>query len=218
MEKLKQTLNKTINSLKNLKLYKQWYFWSSCAIIIFVICVISTVYSSSLKQLDNTSNKVSKQLATPTPSIIPTIKPTDEPDITNENSTENTDTPPTITQSTPVPTNKQIETKTTPQPTPVSSSNQSLNNSKPAPTPTPVTTPVTTPVSTPKPTTPPSTKSPTPSNQHVTVENNKIEGVWIGETGNKYHNKNCRTLKGNKYEISLEEAKAQGREPCKVCR
>lgn len=41
--------------------------------------------------------------------------------------------------------------------------------------------------------------------------------VWIGETGTKYHKENCRTLKGNKYQITLEEAKAQGREACKVC-
>lgn len=41
--------------------------------------------------------------------------------------------------------------------------------------------------------------------------------VWIGETGTKYHRSYCRTLKGNKYEITLSQAKNQGREPCKVC-
>lgn len=41
--------------------------------------------------------------------------------------------------------------------------------------------------------------------------------VWIGETGTKYHSKDCRTLRGNKYEITLDEAKAQGRTPCGVC-
>ncbi|MCC8160827.1 MAG: hypothetical protein LIO53_05905 [Oscillospiraceae bacterium] len=41
--------------------------------------------------------------------------------------------------------------------------------------------------------------------------------VWIGETGTKYHKENCRTLRGNKYQITLDEALAQGREACKVC-
>lgn len=41
--------------------------------------------------------------------------------------------------------------------------------------------------------------------------------VWIGDTGTKYHHQYCRTLKGNKYQITLEEAKAQGRTACKVC-
>ncbi len=41
--------------------------------------------------------------------------------------------------------------------------------------------------------------------------------VWIGDTGTKYHDENCRTLRGNKYQITLEKAKAQGRTACKVC-
>ena len=41
--------------------------------------------------------------------------------------------------------------------------------------------------------------------------------VWIGDTGTKYHRKDCRTLRGNKYQITLDEAKAQGRTACKVC-
>ena len=43
------------------------------------------------------------------------------------------------------------------------------------------------------------------------------ETVWVGDTGTKYHYKNCRTLRCNKHEITLKEAKAQGREACKVC-
>lgn len=57
-----------------------------------------------------------------------------------------------------------------------------------------------------------------PSNNYVEVHNDTTEEtVWIGETGTKYHHNNCRTLRDNKYEITLQEALNQGREPCKVC-
>ena len=59
-----------------------------------------------------------------------------------------------------------------------------------------------------------------PAATHIVVEApSGITGVtvWIGETGAKYHRQDCRTLKGNKYEITLKEAQSQGREPCKVC-
>ncbi|MDO5398960.1 MAG: copper amine oxidase N-terminal domain-containing protein [bacterium] len=46
---------------------------------------------------------------------------------------------------------------------------------------------------------------------------NNSEMVWIGETGNKYHFEDCRTLKGNKYQITMDEAIAQGRTSCGVC-
>ena len=42
--------------------------------------------------------------------------------------------------------------------------------------------------------------------------------VYIGKTGTKYHRQGCRTLKGNGSPISLSEAKAQGREACKICK
>lgn len=41
--------------------------------------------------------------------------------------------------------------------------------------------------------------------------------VWVGETGTKYHNQDCRTLKGKGHQITLQQAQAEGREPCKVC-
>lgn len=50
-----------------------------------------------------------------------------------------------------------------------------------------------------------------------TTSVNNSEMVWIGETGNKYHFEDCRTLKGNKYQITLEEALAQGKTSCGVC-
>lgn len=44
------------------------------------------------------------------------------------------------------------------------------------------------------------------------------ETVWVGKTGTKYHRQSCRTLKGKGHKITLKEALAEGREPCKVCK
>lgn len=46
---------------------------------------------------------------------------------------------------------------------------------------------------------------------------NNEEIVYITKTGSKYHRGDCRYLKSSKIPISLEEAKADGYEPCKVC-
>lgn len=51
----------------------------------------------------------------------------------------------------------------------------------------------------------------------VEAKDQSEEMVWIGETGTKYHYEHCPTLKGNKYQITLKEAQAQGRTACKVC-
>jgi len=48
-------------------------------------------------------------------------------------------------------------------------------------------------------------------------ETDKVEEVYITNTGKKYHRSNCRYLKESKIPISLKEAKSQGYEPCKVC-
>lgn len=40
--------------------------------------------------------------------------------------------------------------------------------------------------------------------------------VHITNTGSKYHNAGCRTLKSD-IEVTLEDAKARGLEPCKIC-
>lgn len=40
--------------------------------------------------------------------------------------------------------------------------------------------------------------------------------VHITDTGSKYHNAGCRTLKSD-HEVTLEKAKSMGLEPCKVC-
>ena len=41
--------------------------------------------------------------------------------------------------------------------------------------------------------------------------------VWVGKTGTKYHNQWCGTLKGKGHQITMEQAQAEGRQPCKVC-
>jgi len=46
---------------------------------------------------------------------------------------------------------------------------------------------------------------------------NNEETVYITKTGSKYHRSDCRYLKSSKVPISLEKAKADGYEPCKVC-
>lgn len=43
------------------------------------------------------------------------------------------------------------------------------------------------------------------------------ETVYVGKTGSKYHYKDCRTLKDSVFPISLSDAEAEGRTPCKVC-
>ena len=46
---------------------------------------------------------------------------------------------------------------------------------------------------------------------------NQSEMVWVGETGSKYHYQDCRTLQGKGHQITLKQALAEGRQPCKVC-
>lgn len=86
----------------------------------------------------------------------------------------------------------------------------------PTPTPTPIPTPEPTPAPTPKPT-PVPTPEPIAQKTVSSSDDDEEEMVWIGETGTKYHYENCRTLKGNKYQITLKKAKSQGRTACKVC-
>ena len=54
-----------------------------------------------------------------------------------------------------------------------------------------------------------------------TANENKIEYiekvVYIAKTGKKYHLENCRTLRGEKEAIDLNEAIKNGYEACKVC-
>ena len=54
-----------------------------------------------------------------------------------------------------------------------------------------------------------------------TISENKIEDiekvVYIAKTGKKYHLENCRTLRGEKEAIDLNEAIKNGYEACKIC-
>ena len=51
----------------------------------------------------------------------------------------------------------------------------------------------------------------------ASTSTNKSQMVWVGETGSKYHNQGCRTLKGKGHQITLQQAQSEGRAPCKVC-
>ena len=64
-----------------------------------------------------------------------------------------------------------------------------------------------------------STVSATPqaSSTTTTSSDNNSEMVWVGNTGTKYHNEGCRTLKGNGHQITMKQALSEGREACKVC-
>ena len=59
-------------------------------------------------------------------------------------------------------------------------------------------------------------------NANETVSENKINEtekiVYIAKTGKKYHLENCRTLRGEKEAIDLNEAIKNGYEACKICK
>ena len=59
-------------------------------------------------------------------------------------------------------------------------------------------------------------------NANETINENKINDaekiVYIAKTGKKYHLENCRTLRGEKEAIDLNEAIKNGYEACKVCK
>ena len=58
-------------------------------------------------------------------------------------------------------------------------------------------------------------------NENETVSENKINDiekiVYISKTGKKYHLENCRTLRGEKEAIDVNEATKNGYEACKIC-
>lgn len=58
------------------------------------------------------------------------------------------------------------------------------------------------------------TEAPTISDLSAEIYNT----VYIGKTGTKYHKQDCGSLKGKGTAISFDEAIAQGRTPCKICK
>ena len=60
------------------------------------------------------------------------------------------------------------------------------------------------------------------NNANETIGEKKINEtekiVYIAKTGKKYHLENCRTLRGEKEAIDLNEAIKNGYEACKVCK
>lgn len=61
------------------------------------------------------------------------------------------------------------------------------------------------------------TNNDTAKDGNGSVDDGIVEIVHITDTGKKYHTGNCRYIKDSDREISLEDAKAAGYEPCKVC-
>ena len=59
-------------------------------------------------------------------------------------------------------------------------------------------------------------------NANETISENKINDtekiVYIAKTGKKYHLENCRTLRGDKEAVDLNEAIKNGYEACKICK
>ena len=59
-------------------------------------------------------------------------------------------------------------------------------------------------------------------NANETISENKINEtekiVYIAKTGKKYHLENCRTLRGEKEAIDLNESIKNGYEVCKICK
>jgi micrococcal nuclease len=49
-------------------------------------------------------------------------------------------------------------------------------------------------------------------------QDTKTQTVYITRTGKKYHRAGCRYLSHSSIPIALKDAKANGYEPCKVCR
>lgn len=80
-------------------------------------------------------------------------------------------------------------------------------------------------VTTPKPTEPAKTQSQSPSTTPPVVSTSEDEPdepvgtiVYITKTGEKYHANGCRHLSQSKIEITLDDAKSEGYDPCKVCK
>lgn len=55
--------------------------------------------------------------------------------------------------------------------------------------------------------------------QRQNAERNQNIGytVYIGQSGSKYHNANCRTLRGGKISIGINNARNRGYTACKIC-
>ena len=47
---------------------------------------------------------------------------------------------------------------------------------------------------------------------------NSADKVYVTSGGSKYHKKGCKTLRGGGSAVSLSKAKADGKQPCKVCK
>lgn len=64
----------------------------------------------------------------------------------------------------------------------------------------------------------PSTDIESDTRPPTTSSSTSTATVYITETGSKYHSAGCQYLSDSKIPISLSSARAQGYEPCKICR
>jgi len=169
-------------------------------ILIFVFSTILTFTACGSDSEDNTTTETTTQ-TTETMTIESTTETTDIETTTTEEPTTITETttvePVTTTETTTVATLKSgssVKEAKVPTSTSAVSSNGNVSGST-------------------------GNSSSSDKKDYITVEQEDTSSrtVWIGDKGTKYHRKDCRTLKGNKYEITYDEAIRQGRKACKVC-
>lgn len=190
-----------------------------CIILFFIACAISpapqtqtsnNITSNNMINVNTTQNTITEN-ATNIVSSIPTFEneidvniidnnTTDEniSNTSNTNTNSNTNSSNTSSTSTKNNTKKSTTSSTIEKSTSTSSKKTSSSSS-----------------STSKSTS--SKKKNTNTSSSSTKTSSSSGYVWVGNTGHKYHKQSCGTLKGKGHKITLKEALAEGREPCKVC-
>ena len=171
-------------------IYKKWWFW---VVAIFV----SLLIISSATPTDNQTSNITNQLYTNiSNNIVDSNSTTKDNDITN-NINQN-DTPIVNQQQENGSSNNQSSQTTNSLNSLKEDSNVSSTQLK-------------------EETSTPSSDASISSPDTSTQTNTNEQMVWVGNTGTKYHKQNCRTLKGNGHQITMQQAIAEGREACKVC-
>lgn len=171
-------------------IYKKWWFW---VVAIFV----SLLIISSATPTDNQTSNITNQLYTNiSNNIVDSNSTTKDNDITN-NINQN-DTPIVNQQQENGSSNNQSSQTTNSLNSLKEDSNVSSTQLK-------------------EETSTPSSDASISSPDTSTQTNTDEQMVWVGNTGTKYHKQNCRTLKGNGHQITMQQAIAEGREACKVC-
>ena len=178
-------------------IYKKWWFW---VVAIFVPLLIISAATPTDNQTSNITNQLYTNISN---NIVDSNSTTKDNDVTN-NINQN-DTPIVNQQQENSSSNNQSSQTTNSLDSLKEDSNVSSTQIKEE-------------TSTPSPNTShPSSETSTSSPDTSTQTNTDEQMVWVGDTGTKYHKQNCRTLKGNGHQITMQQAIAEGREACKVC-